>query len=242
MAKCGYILFSLFLLYNAAQCRIIKPASSAEFQSALDAASPGDTIQLLPMVYMGEFIITKDSSPNVPITITGDYNSTIMGEGTSGITVRGNNWVLKSFKITGPSMGVLLEGSGNSLESIVLQAIGQGIVVRGADNKIMSCVISEAGGGIILESGDRTMMKYNSINIQNPSIIVTEQTCCGLLDGNVANGMFEVRGNGYTLQNNVANHGLHISGCDNSLGGNVANGASFPKQCDVKDLGGNVYR
>ncbi|CAG7716814.1 unnamed protein product [Allacma fusca] len=225
----------------SAQARIVK-AGPAELQSALDSASPGDTIQLLPTTYNGEYFINKDASPNVPITLTGDTNSTIVSEGSTGITVRGSNWVLKSFKITGPAIGVLVEGTGNSLEGLVIQGVGQGIVVRGPDNKIKSCVISEAGSGVVLESGDRTTMQYNSINIQTPAIIVSEQTCCGLLDGNVANGVFEVKGNGYTLMNNVANHGLHISGCDNSAAGNVANGASFPKQCELKDLGGNVYR
>jgi len=214
-----------------------KVSSPSELQSALDTAKAGDTIQLAPAVFMGEFTASKDG----PITVTGDTNSTIISEVDAAFTIKGNKWKLKSLKIMMPSIGVLVEGNENSLESLVFQTLGKGIVVKGQENTIKSCVISDAEGGIYIEA-DKNKLHYNSINIQAPSIIVNEGTCCGLLDGNVANGRVDLQGNSYNLTNNVCNHGMYVTGCDNSFSGNVANGASFPKNCESHDLGGNSYR
>lgn len=218
-----------------------KVSSSGELQSTMDSASPGDTIQLAPAVFMGEFTASKDGADGSPITITGDTNSTIISEGNAAFTIKGNYWKLKSFKIMQPSVGVLIEGTGNSLEGLIFQTLGKGIQVRGPGNTIKSCVISDAEGGIYIEA-DMNNLHYNSINIQAPSIIVHEGTCCGLLDGNVANGEVNLKGSNYNVINNVCNHGMYVTGCENSFKGNVANGASFPKDCQSHDLGGNSYR
>jgi len=210
----------------------------AEFQSALDSVSPGDTIQLAPAEFEGEFTITKDG----PATITGDRNSTIksVGGGT-GLSIQGNKWTVKALKITEPNIGILVDGEENSIEGVVMQKVGTGMLVRGENNAIKSCVISEADGGIVVEAS-RNKLYYNSVNIQAPSITLEEGTCCGLLDGNVANGRLDLKGMSYNLTNNVCNHGMYVTGCDNSFSGNVANGASFPEGCQSNDLGGNVYR
>ncbi|CAL8098892.1 unnamed protein product [Orchesella dallaii] len=230
----------ILLLVQNGYGALRKVSSPGELQNALDTASPGDTIQLAPAVFMGDFIASRDGTESSPITVTGDRNSTIISEGTA-FTIKGNNWKLKSFKIMQPSVGVLVEGNGNSLESLVFQTLGKGIQVKGQGNTIKSCVISDADGGIYIEA-DRNNLHYNSINIQAPSIIVEEGTCCGLLDGNVANGRVDLKGSSYTLTNNVCNHGMYVTGCENSFKGNVANGASFPKDCQSHDLGGNSYR
>lgn len=215
--------------------RIIKPGSSAELQSALDNASQGDTIQMLPMVYKGDFTITKDGG-----VLTGDYNSTIESDGV-GLTIRGSGWKIKSFWIKGPAKGILVEGRENSLEGLVLQRTGRAVVVRGEENTVKSCVISEADLGIIIE-GSRNKLYYNSVNIQTPAIIIPKDSCCNTLDGNVANGEMNIDGPGNKLNGNVANHGLYVKGCDNEFSNNVANGASFPENCKAIDKGGNVYR
>jgi len=230
----GVILFALSIHEGSGALK--KVGTSGELQSALDSASPGDTIQLAPAVFMGDFVASKDG----PITITGDYNSTIVSEGGTAFTIKGNKWTLKSFKITDPEIAILVEGTENSVEGVVIQKVGQGVVLRGKNNRVKSIVISEASGGIIVEA-DGNKLYYNSINIQAPSITLEENTCCGLLDGNVANGRVDIRGNKYDLKNNVANHGMYVTGCDNNFMGNVANGASFP-ECKSNDLGGNVYR
>ncbi|XP_021964037.1 uncharacterized protein LOC110859395 [Folsomia candida] len=215
---------------------IKKVSSSAELQSALDGARPGDTIQLASGVYEGDYVASGDG----PVTVTGDANSTIVSEGT-GFTLRGNKWTLKSIYIKEANIAVLVEGNENNVEHVVIQKVGQGIVVKGQHNKMKSVVISEASGGIIIEA-DNNQLFYNSVNIQAPSITLEENTCCGFLDGNVANGRVDVKGSKYNFTGNVANHGMYVTGCDNSFSGNVANGASFPKECATHDLGGNVYR
>ena len=230
------IFVQLILLFHWNEAKLIKPASSAELQSALDTAGAGDTVQMLPMVYKGDFVI----SSNGPATLVGDSNSTIESENI-GIHLKGSNWKIKSFWIKGPLQGVIVEGTNNALEGVVLQKTGQAIVVKGEDNAIKSCVISEAELGIILE-GSKNKLYYNSINIQTPAIIIPKESCCGLLDGNVANGEMKIEGSMYKFNGNVANHGLYVSGCNNEFSNNVANGASFPKECESKDLGGNVYR
>jgi len=134
-----------------------------------------------------------------------------------------------------------VEGNGNSLESLVFQTLGKGIQVKGQGNTIKSCVISDAEGGIYIEA-DRNNLYYNSINIVAPSIIVEEGTCCGLLNGNVANGQVDLKGSSYNLTNNGCNYVLDVTGCENIFNGNVVNGGSFPKDCQSHDLGGNSYR
>ncbi|KAJ6632638.1 hypothetical protein Bhyg_17235, partial [Pseudolycoriella hygida] len=224
------------LLLHGGDAKIIKPGSSAELQSAFDQAAPGDTIQMLPMNYVGDFVI----STNGPCTLVGDGNSSIESQDI-GIHMKGSNWNLKSFEIKGPQQGILIEGTKNVLEGVVLQKCGKAMVIKGEDNTIKSCVISEADIGINLD-GSRNNLHYNSINIQNPAIVIPPESCCGYLEANVANGEVHLDGNGYRLENNVANHGLYVKGCDNEFTGNVANGASFPKECAVIDKGGNVYR
>jgi len=187
-------------------------------------------------VYMGDFV----AGGTGPCTLTGDANSTIVSEGV-GLTITGSKWTVKSFYIKEASTGVLIEGNDNNVDHVVIQKVGQGIVCRGQGNKIKSAVISEADGGIIIEA-DKNELYYNSVNIQAPSITLEENTCCGLLDGNVANGRVDVRGSKYMFRNNVANHGMYVTGCDNSFMRNVANGASFPEGCNTVDLGGNSYR
>jgi hypothetical protein len=216
--------------------KLVKVSSGGELQSALDSARPGDTIQLNSGVYEGDYVASGDG----PITVTGDANSTIVSEGT-GFTLKGNKWTLKSIYIKEANIAVLIEGNENNVEHVVIQKVGQGIVVRGQGNKMKSVVISEASGGIIIEA-DNNQLFYNSVNIQAPSITLEENTCCGFLDGNVANGRVDIKGSKYNLTGNVANHGMYVTGCDNSFSGNVANGASFPKNCNTIDLGGNVYR
>jgi len=236
LSTLGVILLVVTVVHEGSGA-LRKVSSSGELQSALDSASPGDTIQLAPATFVGDFVASK----NGPITITGDYNSTIVSEGGTAFTIKGNRWTLKSFKITEPEIAILVEGTENSVEGVVIQKVGQGVVLRGKNNRVKSIVISEASGGIIVEA-DGNKLYYNSVNIQAPSITLEENTCCGLLDGNVANGRVDIRGNKYELKNNVANHGMYVTGCDNNFMGNVANGASFPDQCKSNDLGGNVYR
>jgi len=236
LARITLCCLQLVLLAHWNDGKLIKVGSEAELQSALDTAGGGDTVQMLPKVYKGDFVI----SSNGPATLVGDVNSTIESENI-GILLRGSNWKLKSFWIKGPLQGIVVEGANNGLEGVVLQKTGQAIVVKGEENSIKSCVISEAELGIILE-GSKNKLYYNSINIQTPAIIIPPQSCCGLLDGNVANGEMQIQGSMYKFNGNVANHGLYVSGCNNEFSNNVANGASFPKECESKDLGGNVYR
>jgi hypothetical protein len=120
--------------------------------------------------------------------------------------VRGSNWKIKSFWIKGPATGALVEGRDNLMEGVVLQKTGQAIVVRGEENSIKSCVISEADLGIILETS-RNNLYYNSVNIQTPAIIIPKDSCCNVLDGNVANGKVNIDGPGNKLNGNVCNHG-----------------------------------
>lgn len=230
------ILVGTLLFLHGGEAKIIKPASSAELQSAFDQAAPGDTIQMLPMTYMGDFVI----SSNGPCTLVGDANSSLESQDI-GIHLKGNDWNLKSFEIHGAQQGILIDGTKNVLEGIILQKCAKAMVIKGEGNTIKSCVISEADIGINLD-GSRNNLHYNSINIQNPAIVIPPESCCGFLEGNVANGEIHLDGNGYRFEGNVANHGLYVKGCDNEFMGNVANGASFPKECAVIDKGGNVYR
>lgn len=231
------VLIGTLLLIHGGESKLIKPASSAELQSALDTASPGDTIQMLPMNYVGDFVI----SSNGPCTLVGDGNSSLESE-LVGIHMKGSNWNLKSFEIHGArDQGILIDGSKNVLEGVIVQKCGKAMVVKGEENTIKSCVISEADIGIMLD-GSKNNLHYNSINIQNPAIVIPPESCCGYLEANVANGEVHLDGNGYRLDNNVANHGLYVKGCNNEFMGNVANGASFPKECEAIDKGGNVYR
>lgn len=97
---------------------IKKVSSSAELQSALDGARPGDTIQLASGVYEGDYVASGDG----PVTVTGDANSTIVSEGT-GFTLRGNKWTLKSIYIKEANIAVLVEGNENNVEHVVIQKV-----------------------------------------------------------------------------------------------------------------------
>jgi len=195
------ILPILFIIHSSKCADIIKPTSSLELQRALDRANHGDTIQMLPMVYYGNYVIS-----NHGITLTGDGNSTIESEGI-GLHIKGSDWKLKSFWIKGPAKGALIEGRNNLMEGVIFQKTGQAIVVRGEENTVKGCVISEADLGIILETSKHKLL-YNSVNIQTPAIIIPKESCCNFLDGNVANGQVNVDGSGNKLNGNVCNHGI----------------------------------
>jgi len=76
VASTPFIFVGAILLLHGGDAKLIKPASSAELQNALDQASPGDTIQMLPMNYVGDFVI----SSNGPCTLVGDGNTSIESE------------------------------------------------------------------------------------------------------------------------------------------------------------------
>lgn len=147
------------------------PKSSSELISALDLAEPGDTITLLPIKYVGDFVL--NSKPQAKgrggsgITLTGTStnlgSNTIINGNDVALDIQGGKWVVKMLTIKGASTGVKVSGDRNTLMSLVIDVKGDGIIVNGNRNSLNSITLSNGQQGTTL-NGDNNDLRSISCN------------------------------------------------------------------------------
>jgi len=236
-----------------------KPESPQDLQDAFDRVNPGDTIQLQPMDYYGDFVVQRTGTKVHPIKIFGTENDDgSAGTGLIGNTttlfLKGDYYHVKTLNITGIEEGLYMEGSSNSVESMSFYGLKQAIIVegthnvfgsislsdledaifvRGSDNKFRDISCNNATSGIIIEKGDRTKLHNMAIHDSDGkilSLVLNEGTCCGRISNTIYDGLVEVKGSGYNFRQTIVNGAINIFGCGNSFGRSVF-GRTYKAEC-----------
>ena len=117
--KSIYFTSSLFLFSMLASAQIVNVSNATELQNALNAATPGQTIQLASGVYnkSGGFTINAgvNGSAQNPITVKGNKNTIISSNSTAtgnGLWLKGNSyWILDGFTVYKSKKAIMLDNS-----------------------------------------------------------------------------------------------------------------------------------
>jgi hypothetical protein len=128
-------------------------SSASTLQSALDAAQPGDVIQLAPGTYDGNFVITPSGTAADPITLCGSAESILDGgdvEGGYVVHLNGaSHWRLVGFTVTNGQKGVMADGTvGSVIQGLTVTRIGdEAIHLRrfSTDNLVTGNQVSMTG-------------------------------------------------------------------------------------------------
>ncbi|MCC4909162.1 right-handed parallel beta-helix repeat-containing protein [Microbacterium sp. cx-59] len=125
-----------------------------KLQAALDAAEPGDVLQLADVTYTGSFTIRTSGTEAAPIILCGTSGSALEGKGatSAGIVLRltgASYWTLENFAVRSAHAGIVLDdASSNQLRKLSVSDIGgQGIRLRStsAHNMIVDSTIRDTG-------------------------------------------------------------------------------------------------
>lgn len=122
---------------------IVPSNETPTINSAVEKASPGDTIEILEGTYFENVIVDKNditiqSADKEEVTITGFEQSGI-GIDISGVT----GVLIQNINVTNFSIGIFLRGDENTLINLssVSNAV-YGILLRGNQNKIEDCILN----------------------------------------------------------------------------------------------------
>jgi hypothetical protein len=98
------------------QAATFKVYNEVEFNSALLAVQPGDTIIFYGRITCSKpFTTSRDGTPSAPITITGDSNAVIYATGNYGLQVLHDNYRFSNFSIENSDKGMVIDNANNGI-------------------------------------------------------------------------------------------------------------------------------
>lgn len=227
---------------GCAEGRIVE--SAADLQAALDAAKPGDVIQIAPGSYQGNFVITPSGTADDPITLCGSAASVLDGGGVEGgyvVHLNGaSHWRLAGFTVTNGQKGVMADGTvGSVIQGLTVTRIGdEAIHLRrfSTDNLVTGNVVSvtglrreKFGEGIYIgtaesnwaditggapDTSDRNVVEGNTISATTAEAIDVKE---GTTGGVVRGNTFDGSG----MHEDGADSWVDIKGNDWIIEGNV---------------------
>jgi hypothetical protein len=184
MRKLTYIITIVFTLtVLATQAQTVNVTNSLDLQTAINAATAGQTIVLADGVYIrsGGFYVNAgiNGTATQPITIKGNGNTIISSNNLStgyGFALKGNSyWVLDGFTVYNSKKGIVIDNSHhNDIKNIKVNKIGdEGIHLRtySSYNTVESCFVDSTGlvstgtgEGIYVGSANSNWATYTSGN------------------------------------------------------------------------------
>lgn len=203
-------------------------STAATLQAALDAAQPGDVIQISPGTYVGNFVITPSGTASDPITLCGSAESILDGgdvEGGYVVHLDGAAyWHLVGFTVTNGQKGVMADGTvGSVIQDLTVHTIGDEAIhlrrfstdnlVTGNDVSVTGLRREKFGEGIYVgtaesnwcditgcepDTSDRNIVENNTIH----------QTTAEAID------VKEGTSNGIVRGNTFDGSGMHEDGSD----------------------------
>jgi len=115
---------------------VVAVSTAAQLKAALDAAVPGQVIELRNGTYTGAFRSSRSGTKAAPITLRGSRNAVLSTGALTGaepaLTLSGKAWALVGFTVTKSPTGIVLSDSDNTvLDGITVTSVGsRGIHVR----------------------------------------------------------------------------------------------------------------
>ncbi|NJN97262.1 MAG: nitrous oxide reductase family maturation protein NosD [Anaerolineales bacterium] len=197
----------------ASSSAFILPPSSFNLQSALDAAQPGDTVQLPAGVYQGNFVIRKSinlEGLDWPILDGGNHGTVITIENTPDVTIRGLIIRNTGIRLDKEDAGISAYGSprlwveNNRLENTLF-----GIKVKDSeDSRIINNIVGAKADLDVAARGDSILIWYS----QNSQLIGNQ----------ISHGRDVVLwyNNGAVIRDNIIvdnRYGLHFMYCDDNV-------------------------
>jgi parallel beta-helix repeat protein len=138
--------------YGAPYKRLVNVASAEALQAALDAAQPGDFIQLADGIYRGNFSAKVSGTAPDRITLYGSRGAVIEGDSLDsgyGFLLAADYWVLTGFSVRNVSKGIMTERANyNILHGLEIYRIGdEGVHFRkfSSDNRITHSWVHDVG-------------------------------------------------------------------------------------------------
>ena len=136
-------------------------------QPAVDAALPGDTIEIRPGTYPGDVVVTT------PVTINGE-NGVILGssEYLAGLIVSTDNVVLHGFSLEGQNVGISFVGSsGSRAEGCQITAGDTGIILSGCNGcSVVDSAIQAGERGIDVNASTRILLSELGVTSESIGI------------------------------------------------------------------------
>jgi nitrous oxidase accessory protein len=171
-------------------CLTTNLGAAATLQERIDAALPGDTLQLEARIHSGPIVISK------PLTLTGETGAEIRGDGTgSVVTIAAEDVTLRGLRIAGSGLRLSDDDAA--------------IFVTGNRAKIDNCVIADSLHGIYLK-------KISGAQILNNRI--QGKTTLAFSEGPVEKGIGTSPENcDTTLVANRRGNGIHQWNCEGNL-------------------------
>jgi len=128
-------------------------STSAELQSALDAATPGQVIELADGTYAGAFRSSRSGTRESPVTLRGSREAVLtvgsLTGTTAALTLSGKAWNLVGFSVSESPTGVILSDSDNSvIDDVAVTTMGsRGIQLRrsSAYVTVRNAMVSDTG-------------------------------------------------------------------------------------------------
>jgi hypothetical protein len=138
----------------AAPIRIVKVATAAGLQQALDRARPGDAIELADGVYEGRFVISEamNGTAEHPVLLRGSRKAILDGGAiTTGyvLHIQASYWIIKGITLRNGLKGIMADGIHyTTIDSVLVTGIGEeGIHLRkfSTYNSIQRAEITHTG-------------------------------------------------------------------------------------------------
>jgi parallel beta-helix repeat protein len=154
----------------------VRVSTEAELQAALDAAEPGDSIQLADGIYVGNFEATRAGTRAQPISLCGGPGAVLTGggikEGYVVYLLGTSEWRLVGFTVREGQKGVMLDATTRSVvQGLTVEEIGdEGIHLRSAssNNVVLGNTVrrtglrrDEFGEGIYVGSATSNWDRYS---------------------------------------------------------------------------------
>jgi parallel beta-helix repeat protein len=188
-----FCILAVFMLAIPVQASIISLGPGQSIQTAIDAATPGDIIEILPGTYHESINITKSlilrgiSGKDRPILVSRDKGNTIR--------IFANRTRLEDLSLSGATdwsmAAVQVLSQDNIIANNTLQGNAIGIFVSSGNNTIASNEIEgNYLGGLIIFSGARNKISNNCLHSNNQvGVMVINSTDNIIINNNASENM-----------------------------------------------------
>lgn len=131
----------------------VQVKTAGQLVDALDAAAPGEVIQVADGEYDGNFVASAEADPEHPIYLCGGPDAVLKGDGPKGGYVLhldgATGWRVLGLTISDGQKGVMVDGGQNNvLQNLVVEHIGdEGIHLRthSSDNLVLDNQVHDTG-------------------------------------------------------------------------------------------------